>query len=411
MTNTETDAIHLVETAPVQGGNWFFPRNVREDVGYSLQVFTSSGQYRGSVDGERERVRAQNGDLILRVSLGEFVLAFNGQLGTLDHHSRAYHAQVTLRVGDPVRFAISYRQQVVDPVAWARRTIDTNLVNWAATMPNNDITLAMLRYRAERALAGANRTVGLELVSVDSVTADLSAMDTRIVQIQQDEVVRGEQHRVDVVISNEQRQEAEINDEAARQKAALDADAALTRELREGTIRTLYRNYQKQLNDLLQQGYTWDEINDQYPDMVHSLTRLGGFQGQDLLPSGTSSASQSGGSTGTHGNTVLQSDERINPIGASVTAVPLTISQQQAVAQQGMIIDQVFQISKLDAGGPAANANLSIGDLVLQVHGMSFDSSASLRMLLTPNTGMQMTARILIMRSDQLFAADVDVVG
>ena len=130
-----------------------------------------------------------------------------------------------------------------------------------------------------------------------------------------------------------------------------------------------------------------------------------------MLPSGTPSAAQSSNSTGPSANTIVQGEERINPIGVSVTSVPLAFSQQQAVAQQGLIINQAFQLSKLDAGGPAANANLYVGDIILQVHGMALDDISALRMLLTPSTGMQMTARMVCMRGDQLFAADVDVVG
>ena len=410
MPNSETDALNLVETTTVRGGNWLFPRNVGVNTGFSQQVFRASGEYLGSADDYGDRVRARDGDLVLRVSLGDFALAFAGELATKDHHTRAYQAEMILRVSDPVQFAISYRQQV-DPVARARKTIDGNLATWAAGMRHDDITINMLRFRIEHALVAVSRSIGLSVVSADKVTLRLGAMDAQIIQIQQDHTVHQAQHTVDVEIKQEDREEAARDHAAQLRETALEQDAALTQEFRQATLRTLQGNLLKQLNDLLKQGYSLDEISEQHPRLLRDLGQLGGLQGMDLLPSGNPEAQESGKPSGIYGTTAseVNEGERIEPIGGWVKAVELADNQRRVVVEQGYEIHQVFQIARLDEGGPAANANLAMGDILLQVNTLALDDVAALRMLLSPNTGLRMQAQIAIIRDEQVYVANVEI--
>lgn len=410
MPNTETDALGLVETTTVRGGSWLFPRNVGVNTGFSQQVFRASGEYLGGTEDYGDRVRARDGDLVLRISLGDFALAFAGELRTRDHHTRAYQAEIILRVNDPVQFAISYRQQV-DPVARARKTIDGNLATWASGMRHDDLTVNMLRFRIEHALAAVSRAIGLTVVSADKATLGLGAMDTKIVQIQQDHTVHQTQHTVDVAIKQEEREEAAKDNATRLRETALEQDAALTQEFRQATLRTLQGNLLKQLNDLLKQGFTMEEINAQHPRLLRDLAQLGGFQGMDLLPSGESDAHEPDNLSGIYGTTSSEDDEgeRLEPIGVWVKAVELADSQRYVVRERGYEINQVFQIVKLDEGGPAANANLTMGDILLQANTLALDDVAALRMLLSPHTDLRMQVQIAIIRDEQVYVATVDI--
>lgn len=373
MPNTETDVLKIIEEGEkVQGGFLFWGKTVNEHVGYSLQVFTSGWQYRGEADESRGSVRAQNGDRVLRISLGEFPFGFEGYLTTGDQHTRKYHAQLTLQVADAKEFAIKYHQGVVDPVGWVHRNVHAALVNWAETVVSANITRDDLRFHAEKGLTYIERSTGLRLVDVETIQLDRSPTETEIIEA----IHTAEVENIKAGIM--ERQNIRADDHARRRDYRIKVNDAV------------FNAAYARLQDYLLQDRL-EFFSNERPKDFQILLDSGDGQVQQLLLGTASNSAQTGTSTSTGMDTSsstvngsVVTEERIASLGLTLQATHLDARQQQAVSAGNLLIDQVFKVTHIDTGSRAEmaqQAEINVGDIILQVNGKSIDDISLLRLM------------------------------
>src|SRR5579862_9341108 len=123
--NPVTDSLRLVAYTTVKGGtwDWLLGRDVRTDEGFSQQIFTAAGEYRGEVNQRLSHLSVRDGDLVVKVNLGPRFFEFRGSLAVRDGYTRAYVVRLQLAVQNSQSFALACKQES-DPVALLRSAID-----------------------------------------------------------------------------------------------------------------------------------------------------------------------------------------------------------------------------------------------------------------------------------------------
>lgn len=440
MPNAETDTLALVTSYTVPEGNWFLPKPIRTDVGYSLQIFTGGGQYRGQVDESLLRVNARRGDVVLRVNLGMHLYTFIGDVTPRDGHVRKYALTLKVQVVDPEAFAIAYRQQR-DPLNQLRGTISGKLNTWAVQLYHDDLTPDALRFRVGNAALLAQGETGLRVQEVVEVKLYLSEHVTRLREITLQAELAKAQHHVEVAQHAETREETARDRDFERQQSALDATAARANdelnaqthiriEAQQRIASVMVNEYEKRLAEGLAAGLSLDELLKHDPALVGYINQLTAptVGTTPALPSsGISGASGQtsdgsmveeytdpgirdqgrGGSAGSTGRTA-GSEERYDPyLGVRYSRASLTAEQSELIDHQpALTIRQVFEVIHLDEGGPAMSAYLALGDLIVQVEGQMLRNADAVTQLTSaiPPTA---PARLLILRQDQLIEMQV----
>lgn len=170
MPNTVTDQLKLATTIEVRRGSPWSPI-IRYDTGFSLQVFSRTGDYRGAVDDAVGHLRVRPGDTVLRISLGPRHHTFSGYLNTRDGRICRYTATIVLRVGDPARFAIAYRQES-DPVEFVCLAIHGALNRSSHNYEHDNIRPDWVRYLIEHGSSLAGAEMGITVDRGEDVIVD-----------------------------------------------------------------------------------------------------------------------------------------------------------------------------------------------------------------------------------------------
>lgn len=356
MPNPVTDQLDMVNTTTVHGGSWLFPKSVRIDQGFSQQVFKASGEYRGSVDDPATKIPVRDGEIVLRVNLGVKELALKGTLHTRDGYTRAYEGIVLIRVTKPAQFAIAYRQGV-DPAGSARTLIDGDLTRWASDMKHDEIAQEMLRYRTRHALDAYSPTLGLGVASVEKLIAYADPVIAERIDIEHKDQITRTQDAIGHRRREDERGEHAKDRALARDQAAQDDMTKFQLDAKKRVVTAIVDAHMRQLQDLLQQGYTLEEINRDRPDLMPLIAELADFTPRQYDALGGGSGTAAAGSS--------DGEVRSNLLGVRLKEVPLTPDQQESLGAQPIAVEKAYQIIRVDQDGPAARAALLTGDILI----------------------------------------------
>lgn len=420
--NSVTDQLDMVNTTTVHGGTWLFPKSVRADMGFSQQVFKASGEYRGSVDDPNAKIAVRDGDFVLRVNMGIKELPLKGTLHTRDGYSRAYEGTVLIQVTNPARFAIAYRQGV-DPAGHARTLIDGDLTRWALGMKHEEIAQEMLRFRARHALLSMGPMLGLEVASAEKLIAYADPIIAERIRIEHEDQITIAKHEIEVRQNQEGRIEHSKDRALARNEAAQDELMKFKVEENKRVVTTVLDVQVQQLRDLLDQGYTLEQINAERPDLLRTISTFANLSPQDaaalaagaadagnnLLPGGMSGSSGGFGAIEPAAGHPSGAEVRSDRLGVWLQAVALDADQQATLSTPPIAVTLAYKIIRVDQDGPAVRANLIMGDILVQVNGQPLSSPGSVDTLLRPHSAENAQAWVLYVRGAQTYQAAVAV--
>lgn len=390
--NPVTDGLHLVSYTTVKGGtwDWLVGRNVGTDEGFSQQIFTAGGEYRGQVDRRFNRAGVRDGDLVVKVNLGPRLYEFTGTLAVQDGHFRRYTVRIQLAAQNPYGFAVACKQEI-DPVEALRSAIDGALLRWASQLQHDDVTPEAMRYRVTVAAEMAKGQTGLAVQEVLYAAAAPSDHYVTLINIKHTHVIDTAQHGIQVVKDEWGREGAAANhaaeltekgkdDEAARQKAVADADAQLIIAARHKIVARMLDQY-----DTLLESMTPTEIEEQYPALARTVVGLVAAPGGGLLSlaAGAPGGMAPNGSSNSPNSSPSKKPTEVydSRLGISFIQVSLDTAQSDVVDTSGRDLLMFFQITRLDEHGPAERARLAVGDIIAQVEGQRLHDAKSISTL------------------------------
>lgn len=144
MGNTVTDTLGIVTVWTAAGGIVPRSQTIQGSEGFSFQVFTANGAYKGAIDDDSASMRLAHGDTVIRVNLGQRLYAFTGHVITADRTARDYRVTVIIRVSNPKTFALSYRQDC-DPLLLSQGAMHGQVSRWAQQTSSAEVTFDQVR--------------------------------------------------------------------------------------------------------------------------------------------------------------------------------------------------------------------------------------------------------------------------
>ncbi|GEM_PF-2225403 len=408
MPNTITDEYGMVTEGRVEHGRFIFRSKVQPAAGFNLYVFSPQGAYLGEITQDDAGFRANEGNKILRVNLGSKIIKFEGTLHTKDGHDRHYAAEIDVEVVDPYAFAICY-QQGNDPVGQAQRYINADLVRWAKYLDHDDIQETNLRHRAEIALNAHRSEIGLRVREALNVIADPSETYTKLWQIKQQEKVdqakTGVEQRATAQKSDFEREETAKQNEFQQRQAILEAQTNIFIKQQQQANEILWEETLRRYQKLKDDGYSDAIIEQEEPGLLDKIKQYQ-VPPQGQLPFAGALPDASGAKQAAL-LPAADSEPRYNAqLGVDLKTVELSDPQKQALAGWNREYQQAFQIERCDKLGPAENANIQPGDIIVQAYQQPFDSYGMLeRKLASTVRGVQVS--ILILRNDKVYEPQV----
>ncbi|HEU0028172.1 MAG TPA: hypothetical protein VFQ25_13745 [Ktedonobacterales bacterium] len=382
--NPETDALKLVETFPVPSGRWFLPPAVANDVGYSLQIYSPTGQFKGEVPPGGVQQRAREGDQVLRINLGQHPLEIKGTLKTKDGFTRAYSLTLLIKVDTPGVFGVLYRQST-DPVAQLRIGMDDQLRKWAITQNHDDINELLMGQWASTFATLESARLGFLVVSVKQPNVELDPHPAAERAKELAERLRQLDLIVQTRVNNEKREEEAKDAEEARKRKELDAftDNRIGAQTRITQVMT--EEYTRRLQQAMRDGIPLSDLIRADPDFANwaagqfpatpSQGQLGGPASTLFsLPQAPLDAARSvnAAPTAPEGG-----PREIPALGITLAPVTLTDEQTYFAEQARLIVDRAYVIQRIDTGISTTQSQLAPNDIIVQVEGQSIQDIAT----------------------------------
>ena len=409
MANTETNKLPLVETYTVGPKKWFLPPAVRPDVGYSLQVFSPTGEYRGSVAPNGVDIRAREGDQVMRINLGRHQIPVSGQVTSNDGFERQFSLIAIAHVAYPDVFGVAYRQQS-DPIAILVSAIVDHLMAWARQLDHNELNEYGLVTWAKSGGSVPAARIGVTVDAIEQPKLELSSWHGKARDIERGESIRVLEWITQANINQGNREEAAKDAVATRAETEANADLVIRIEAKKAFTTTMVNAYNKRLAEALADGITLAELRNQDPDFAAWHDQL------SPVPAAAIAAPSSPPSGPTVDalpyDAILREDSGpryIELLGVTCAPAELTDEQRMAVETQRVTpIQRVYVIRGIDEGGPGARCNLTVGDIILQVAGEHLPDLDSISRRLAESTP-ERPASIHICRGMDIYQATPEI--